>query len=70
MLHRANISHRKKVTRGIETIRCARAQRNSLTAEQLREKPVFVIRQRFVITAIDFNGSNKMQVLVPRTLRN
>jgi len=43
---------------GIETVR--RARRDSLTAGQLREKPGFVTRER--ITAIDFNGSNKMQV--------
>lgn len=43
---------------GIETVR--RARRDSLTAGQLREKPVFVTRER--ITPIDFNGSNKMQV--------
>lgn len=44
--------------RGIETVR--RTRRDSLTAGQLQEKLVFVTRER--ITAIDFNGSNKMQV--------
>jgi len=43
---------------GIEMVR--RARRDSLTAGQLQEKPVFVTRER--ITAIDSNGSNKMQV--------
>lgn len=43
---------------GIEMVR--RARQDSLTAGQLQEKPVFVTRER--ITAIDFNGSNKMQV--------